>query len=118
MMKDNERIFNRLLIRKRGLLGQTPKNRQTDVSQERAADELDRASNLIIQTTGFALDRKRLRELRRVEDAIARWRRGSYGRCVSCGDGIEKGRLAAVPETEFCLECKQTLERKEYAYTH
>ncbi|MCA9609355.1 MAG: TraR/DksA family transcriptional regulator [Myxococcales bacterium] len=41
-------------------------------------------------------------------DAVAR---GEYGECRSCGEPIGVRRLAARPETPFCLTCQGGRER-------
>ena len=108
--------LERLLGRKEALLG---KSAMTQVNTaDHPADEFTQAAILTMQRTGFALERKRCLQLRRVEGAIERWRRGTYGHCVACQEPIETKRLKAVPETEFCLDCQKTLERKEHEYTH
>ena len=47
------------------------------------------------------------RLLRAIEEALARIKRGTYGSCISCGGPISKARLAAVPWTRLCRECKE-----------
>ena len=45
-----------------------------------------------------------------VERALGRLSEGSYGTCESCGRGISKARLQAVPSASLCLGCKQKEE--------
>jgi RNA polymerase-binding transcription factor DksA len=47
-------------------------------------------------------------ELRRVADALARIRRGDYGRCVRCGVVIQGERLERAPWTSTCTGCAGT----------
>lgn len=108
--------FARLLIRKKRMLGQPLINQEDINNRDHPADEFTRAALSTIQTMAFALNHKRTRQLKRVEDAIVRLRRGTYGLCVVCDESIEEKRLKAVPETEFCLFCKQILERQTYGY--
>lgn len=44
--------------------------------------------------------------LRRIDEAIERVDQGIYGICQSCKKQIPLGRLAAVPWTRFCVDCK------------
>lgn len=44
-------------------------------------------------------------ELERIERAIVRLDRGTYGCCISCGNRIESTRLAADPGSELCTGC-------------
>jgi RNA polymerase-binding transcription factor DksA len=45
--------------------------------------------------------------LLRVQRALDRIERGTYGRCASCGGPIEPARLAALPEAERCALCSR-----------
>jgi len=56
-----------------------------------------------------------LRELGKIEMAEGRISSESYGGCLACHQPIEKARLDAFPETEFCLECQDLRERFEKA---
>lgn len=44
--------------------------------------------------------------LKKLEEAIERIDRGTYGICVVCGELIEKERLQAVPITQKHVDCK------------
>lgn len=44
--------------------------------------------------------------LKRVELALKRYEQGEYGICCECGEDISFKRLAALPESTFCIECK------------
>ena len=46
-----------------------------------------------------------------IEAALQRIREGTYGVCVACGDDIQCGRLEALPWTQHCLPCQETVER-------
>lgn len=37
--------------------------------------------------------------------ALARIRAGTYGVCLGCGEPIPYSRLAAIPETQSCIDC-------------
>jgi RNA polymerase-binding transcription factor DksA len=50
----------------------------------------------------------RLQERRaEILGALERIQRGSYGRCVICGEPIPYRRLEVVPETRTCIGCCQ-----------
>ena len=40
-----------------------------------------------------------------LDDALRRLEDGSYGVCVSCHNPIAYGRLLAMPEATYCLQC-------------
>lgn len=51
--------------------------------------------------------------LRDVEAALERVAAGTYGRCQACGREIPVERLAAMPETPYCVDCLTRVEREE-----
>lgn len=48
-----------------------------------------------------------LETLDRIERALVRLKEGRYGVCASCGEPIEKERLAALPYALECVDCAQ-----------
>jgi len=56
-------------------------------------------------------DRER-EKLTHVDDALKRIETGTYGKCESCDEDIDKERLAAMPFTKLCLSCQEDLERQ------
>ncbi|WP_224362812.1 TraR/DksA family transcriptional regulator [Hyalangium versicolor] len=59
----------------------------------------------------FALSEGDHRELRDIDDALARIQGGDFGRCARCGGAIGRHRLRAVPETRYCLTCSGLVVR-------
>jgi RNA polymerase-binding protein DksA len=49
--------------------------------------------------------------LSKVDHALDRIDRGTYGLCENCGDPINRERLLALPYSTLCLRCKQAEER-------
>lgn len=43
--------------------------------------------------------------LREIEDALARFDAGTYGRCEGCGGAIGADRLEAMPAARLCITC-------------
>jgi DnaK suppressor protein len=50
-------------------------------------------------------------ELRAIQGALARLKRGDYGYCERCGEEISPGRLEALPHATRCVECQARVER-------
>lgn len=70
----------------------------------------DRASTLHGEDVDLGvLERKRER-LREIEGALERVRRGRYGECEECGEPIDEERLAILPFTPHCVECRRRAE--------
>lgn len=80
-----------------GLMDQHP----ADAATETESRELD-------------MTRQRMLEARvkRIQDALGRMEKGTYGRCVVCGEEIPRERLEAVPETPYCVKDATREERK------
>jgi RNA polymerase-binding transcription factor DksA len=47
--------------------------------------------------------------LERIDGAIEKAKKGTYGICENCGGQIPLGRLQLVPWTRYCVECKNSL---------
>jgi len=84
-----------------------------DLVQGAGDAEDDATANLVVDLNLSEIDRD-VEELRAVQDAIARLRRGEYGVCQSCGVDIPAARLEAIPEAALCVECQA---RAEHART-
>ena len=46
-----------------------------------------------------------------IDRALERMDKGTYGVCVPAGRRINVARLEAIPWAEFCVDCKQRVER-------
>lgn len=47
-----------------------------------------------------------------IDEAMKRIEDGTYGSCLQCNKAIAKKRLAAMPQTELCIECQKKNEEK------
>jgi RNA polymerase-binding transcription factor DksA len=52
-----------------------------------------------------ALSTSLLEGLREVDDALAKFAEGTYGKCESCGEQISDARLEAMPSARLCIRC-------------
>lgn len=68
---------------------------------EESADEVEEYMNLLPVEHSLEL------RLQKVNAALEKIKKGDYGKCKNCGKEIEKERLEAAPESEFCLECQK-----------
>ncbi len=55
------------------------------------------------------------RELREINDALDRMRRGDYGKCENCGGDIPTARLQALPFAAMCVKCQREAELERAA---
>jgi len=73
---------------------------------DRASLETEHINNLRIR------DRER-KLLTKVEEALERVEKKTFGYCENCGDKIGEERLLIRPVTTYCIICKETLEAAE-----
>jgi RNA polymerase-binding transcription factor DksA len=53
--------------------------------------------------------------IKKLDEALERIQRGTYGICVICGNLIEKERLYAVPITQKHVNCKNNTQKKTFS---
>ena len=70
------------------------------------------ASQVFAQQRDLALRDRAESQLVLVDEALARFDAGSFGRCVRCGRPIAPDRLEALPWAARCIDC-QRLGAKE-----
>ena len=68
-------------------------------SIEERADEVEEYSALL--PVEHALEMK----LKNISNALERIKKGTYGKCASCGEEISYKKLSLVPETKTCQKC-------------
>jgi len=54
----------------------------------------------------LALEKRIRQELAKIEHALDKFAKGTYGLCDICGQPIDPARLEALPEANLCLSCK------------
>lgn len=75
-----------------------PRTKEGDL--EDAADEVEQYSTML--PIEFSLEK----QLQEVDQALEKFKKGTYGRCETCQKEIEKAKLLAYPETKICLSCQ------------
>jgi RNA polymerase-binding transcription factor DksA len=46
----------------------------------------------------------------RIDEALDKLERGTYGQCDRCGREISEARLNAMPHAIYCMECQAIIE--------
>ena len=69
---------------------------------------LSRMDALQAQQMALETARRRGQQLARVEGALRRIGSGDYGNCFSCGEPIDRRRLAADPTLTRCTKCAES----------
>jgi len=80
-----------------------------------AGDPEDAATADVLVDLNLAEIDRDTQELRAIQDALARLKRGDYGRCQSCGEEIPPARLEAIPHATLCVACQARVERAQGA---
>lgn len=58
-----------------------------------------------------ALEKELRLHLKEIEGALFRIKKGTYGKCLSCGKMIDTERLAIKPTALYCVVCERKRER-------
>ena len=65
------------------------------------------ASQVFAQQRDLALRDRAESQLELVDEALARFDAGTFGRCVRCGRPIAPDRLEALPWAARCIDCQR-----------
>lgn len=84
--------------------------RYADLVQGAGDPEDAATADVLVDLNLTEIDRD-AQELRAIQDALARLKRGEYGYCQRCGEEIPLARLAAMPHATLCVECQAQIER-------
>ena len=70
------------------------------------------ASQVFAQQRDLALRDRAESQLVLVDEALARFDAGSFGRCVRCGRPIAPERLEALPWAARCIDCQRVAPKE------
>ena len=73
---------------------------------DQASAEIDR--NFMLRLRG-----RERKLLKKIDEAMEKIEKGTYGICEVCGEEINIKRLEARPVTTMCIECKTEQEEEE-----
>jgi DnaK suppressor protein len=84
--------------------------REMDETEEMdvVVGRLSRANAFQARELASQNERRWSQELARIESALARIDRGTFGTCALCDEEIAPGRLQANPAIPLCIRCAQT----------
>jgi RNA polymerase-binding transcription factor DksA len=52
-------------------------------------------------------------DLKEIESALSKIKKGTYGVCDRCGKSIDIKRLEVKPQALYCLKCESEIEKKK-----
>lgn len=59
------------------------------------------------------LEEKLKSDLKEIETALKKLKKGTYGLCENCGKKIDVRRLEVKPQAVYCLKCETEMEKKK-----
>ena len=85
----------------------------TRKSQETFADVSDQASAEADQNFSMRIKEREQKLLKKIDEALDRMDKQTYGICERCEEDIPYERLKARPVTTLCIACKTLQEQEE-----
>jgi DnaK suppressor protein len=85
----------------------------TRKSQETFADVSDQASAEADQNFSMRIKEREQKLLKKIDEALDRMDKQTYGICERCEEEIPYERLKARPVTTLCIACKTLQEQEE-----
>lgn len=70
------------------------------------------ASALFGHEKTMILENQLKNDLKEIESALAKIKKGTYGICERCGKAIDSARLEVKPSAIYCMNCERELEKK------
>lgn len=116
--KDIER-YKKILVERRTELMKTAtsmKEQGLGFEQADLPDEVDLAATEWGQSMNLRLRDRELVLYKKINKALEKIDKGTYGVCERCGEDISTKRLDARPVAELCINCKEQLEKIEKGY--
>jgi DnaK suppressor protein len=83
------------------------------IDSDSPSDSADQCVLSLSREALFQQSGERRIMVRRIEAALSRIKKNTFGICIGCGDNINSRRLEALPWTQYCLDCQQDLERSQ-----
>lgn len=83
------------------------------IAPDVAVGRLSRLDSMQMQQIALASKRRLEDERARLHEALGRIDRGTFGRCLQCGNDISLERLQHQPDAVACVPCLQALSGKK-----
>ena len=115
MKKDQMKRFQTILLKKKADIMSNVTEEEKEVRDAvtvEAKDFGDMATEAYGQEMLFAISDAGRRNLRDIDEALARIEEGTYGKCARCGKDIDETRLEVVPHAVMCISCKEAAEKE------
>jgi|SRR5579885_2201369 len=104
-----QKMKEALLLEKKQLLSQARVEQDIDTD----GDETDEIQGNMLIELQNQLSTRNSSRLKRIEDALSRLDKGTYGLCNDCEESIPEKRLTANPYCTTCVSCAEERELEE-----
>jgi RNA polymerase-binding protein DksA len=112
ILKKKEELLTELGYLETSSMSSTTKDQSGDLSSY-SFHMADQGTDTMEREMAFSLASREGRYLHHLNEALDRIDNGTYGICRTCGKGIAKTRLEAVPNATQCIACKNAEEKKQ-----
>jgi DnaK suppressor protein len=117
---DDERLqgLRKELLDQRERLLVEVRQKRTEAAQildEGVADPGDASVTEDLRDLLHLLGDSKREQIRSIDSALERMDRGEYGFCAECGTEINLRRLEIQPDTRWCVDCKERMEKRQAA---
>jgi DnaK suppressor protein len=110
LLEEREKLLENMARLEANVLSKNQKESSGDLSSY-SFHMADLATDASEREKAFLFASKEGRLLYHIDEALRRIYKNEYGVCQSCGEGISKERLEAVPHARLCIKCKEEEER-------
>ncbi len=84
---------------------QERKDDTAPISPDVSVGRLSRLDAMQMQQMALESDRRNREQLQRLQDALIKVKKGTYGTCMKCHKDIAEERLKAQPDAFLCIDC-------------
>ena len=104
------KIKRTLLERQKELQKQVVYQSKEKVSDGQVSDTADEALTITMEKLQSSLQKTEIEELKLIEQALDKIKKGEYGICIDCNEPISERRLENYPYAARCIVCQELLE--------
>ena len=112
IVEKKEELLIELGYLKESSMDSTSKDQSGDLSSY-SFHMADQGSDTMEREMAFTFASREGRYLHHLNEALGRIENGTYGKCRTCENEIDKPRLDAVPHATQCIKCKNSEEKKK-----
>jgi DnaK suppressor protein len=91
------------------------RNEAAHVQDEGVADPGDASVTEDLRDLLHLLGDSKREQILSIDSALERMEQGDYGYCAECGEEINLRRLEVQPDTRWCVDCKERIEKRQAA---